>query len=64
MTVLETKIGIGALNKTLSQHLNRVAYGGETLIITSRGDPKVVILSIAAYRGLVAQIKEAQEKNG
>ena len=49
MKVTETRIAIGRVKRDISELVNRVAYGGERVILTSRGKPKAALVSIADY---------------
>ena len=48
----ETRVSIGQVKRDLSDLVNRVAYGGERIILTSRGRPKAAIVSIEDYERL------------
>ena len=48
----ETKVAIGQVKRDISELVNRVAYGGERVILTSRGKPKAVLVSMADYERL------------
>ena len=50
--VMVTKIAIGQVKRDISELVNRVAYGGERVILTSRGKPKAALVSIADYEQL------------
>jgi len=50
--VIETSIPIGQVKRDISELVNRVAYGGERVILTSRGKPKAALVSIADYERL------------
>lgn len=41
-----TTISISEMKDTLSEILNRVAYGRERIVVTSRGKPKAAVISI------------------
>jgi prevent-host-death family protein len=41
-----TDVGIAEARRDLSAIINRVVYGGERIILTSRGKPKAAIISI------------------
>jgi len=45
-------VSITELNSTLSQCLNRAAFGRERIIVTSRGKPKAALISIEDLRRL------------
>jgi len=45
-TVAEIRIGIGRVKRELSELVNRVAYGGERIILASHGKPKAALVSI------------------
>jgi len=48
---------IGKVKRDISELVNRVAYGGERVILTSRGKPKAVLISVADYEQLISQRK-------
>lgn len=40
------QISIGQVRRDLSEVVNRVAYGGERVVLTSRGRPKAALVSL------------------
>jgi prevent-host-death family protein len=48
----ETRVAIGKVKRDLSDLVNRVAYGGERILLTSRGKPKAALVSIEDYQRL------------
>lgn len=48
----ETFVGIGTVKRDISELVNRVAYGGERILLTSRGKPKAALVSLEDYRRL------------
>ena len=52
-------VSISRLKNELSEYLNRVAYGGERIIVTSRDRPKAVIISMADLERL-EELEDAQ----
>jgi len=61
-------VSIGQVKLDLSELINKVSYGGERIVITSRGKPKAVLVSMSDYEQLTAQgtarfavIREMQE---
>jgi prevent-host-death family protein len=58
-----TTISISDLKSALSEFLNRAAYGRERIIVTSRGKPKAVLISIEDLRRL-EQLEEAFAARG
>ena len=54
----ELQVSIGQVKREISQLLNRVAFGHERIVLTSRGKPKAVIVSLADYTHI--QQAEAQ----
>ena len=48
----QTRISIGQVKRDISELVNRVAYGGERIILTSRGKPKAAIVSMEDYERL------------
>ena len=45
----QTHISIGQVKRDISDLVNRVAYGGERIVLTSRGKPKAAIVSMEDY---------------
>jgi prevent-host-death family protein len=61
--VTETRVAIGTVKRDISELVNRVAYGGERIVLTSRGKPKAAIVSLEDYQRLEegsAAAREAQ----
>jgi prevent-host-death family protein len=56
----ETQVNIGKTTRNISELINRVAFGGERIIFTSRGKPKAVLVSLEDYQQLqhVESIKQ------
>jgi prevent-host-death family protein len=48
----QTRVSIGQVKRDISDLVNRVAYGGERILLTSRGKPKAAIVSIEDYEQL------------
>jgi prevent-host-death family protein len=48
----ETHISIGQVKRDISDLVNRVAYRGERIVLTSRGKPKAALVSIEDYQRL------------
>ena len=46
------KVSIGRVKRDVSDLVNRVAYGGERIILTSRGKPKAALVSIEDFERL------------
>lgn len=42
-------VSIGQVKRDISELVNRVAYQGERIVLTSRGRPKAVLVSLADY---------------
>jgi prevent-host-death family protein len=49
---MTTEISIGRVKRDISEPVNRVAYQGERIILTSRGRPKAVLVSLQDYEKL------------
>lgn len=47
-----TRVSIGQVKRDISELVNRVAYGGERIVLTSRGRPKAVLVSVEDYERL------------
>ena len=45
----EFQVSIGRVKREISELVNRVAFGGERIVLTSRGKPKAVIVSLEDY---------------
>ena len=43
------EISIGQIKRDISELVNRVAYGGERIILVSRGKPKAALVSLEDY---------------
>jgi prevent-host-death family protein len=56
---LDTLVPIGRVKRDISDLVNRVAYRGERIILTSRGKPKAALVSIEDYE----RLKREQTKN-
>ena len=48
----ETRIGIGRVRHDISELVNRVAHGGERIVLTSHGKPKAALVSMDDYERL------------
>jgi prevent-host-death family protein len=48
----EVRVGIGEVKRDISELVNRVAYGGERVVLTSRGKPKAVLIGLEDYERL------------
>jgi prevent-host-death family protein len=46
---MTTQISIGQVKRDISELVNRVAYQGERIVLTSRGRPKGVLVSLEDY---------------
>lgn len=46
------EISIGQVKRDISELVNRVAYQGERVVLTSRGRPKAVLVSLEDYERL------------
>jgi len=55
--MIATEVSIGHVKKDISALVNRVAYGLERIVLTSRGRPKAAIVSIDDYERLVSQLR-------
>ena len=57
----ETRVAIGTVKRDISELVNRVAYGGERIVLTSRGKPKAAIVSLEDYNRLEEESAAARE---
>jgi prevent-host-death family protein len=58
---MSTQVSIGQVKRDISELVNRVAYAGERIIITSRGKPKAVLVSMDDYERLLRSENRANE---
>ena len=49
---MNEQVSIGRVKRDISELVNRVAYGGERIILTSRGKPKAALVSMEDYNKL------------
>ncbi len=54
----EARVSIGQVKRDISELVNRVAYGDERVVLTSRGKPKAAIVSIEDYEKLTLAERE------
>jgi prevent-host-death family protein len=47
-----TLVSVGELKSGLSRFLNRAAYGGERVVVSSRGTPKAAVIGMEDLRRL------------
>lgn len=52
---MDATVGIGEVKRDISELVNRVAFGGERIVLTSRGKPKAVLVNIEDYKRLQEQ---------
>lgn len=57
----ESEVSIGQVKRDISALVNRVAYGGERIILTSRGKPKAALVSLEDYERLKQETAEDRE---
>lgn len=55
----EAHVSIGQVKRDISELVNRVAYAGERIVLTSRGKPKAALISMEDYEWL-ARAKDAR----
>jgi prevent-host-death family protein len=55
----EIQVSIGQVKRDISDLVNRVAYRGDRVVLTSRGKPKAVLVSVEEY----ARLKLEQPDN-
>ena len=57
----DIRVSIGRVKRDISELVNRVAYRGERVVLTSRGKPKAALVSIEDYEHLS---REAADQSG
>ena len=50
---MNTQVSIGQIKRDVSELVNRVAYAGERIILTSRGKPKAALIGMEDYGRLL-----------
>lgn len=48
----DPQVSIGQVKRDISELVNRVAYAGERIVLTSRGKPKAALVSVEDYEWL------------
>jgi prevent-host-death family protein len=49
---MSERLSIGRVKRDLSEVINRVAFGGERIVLTSRGKPKAALVSLDDFARL------------
>jgi prevent-host-death family protein len=57
----DAHVSIGQVKRYISDLVNRVAYAHERIVLTSRGKPKAVLVSIEDYARLEAMAGEGSD---
>jgi prevent-host-death family protein len=55
------QVSIGQVKRDISELVNRVAFGGERIILTSRGKPKAALVSVQDYEALEKMTAEVRQ---
>ncbi|MEZ0396568.1 MAG: type II toxin-antitoxin system Phd/YefM family antitoxin [Anaerolineales bacterium] len=50
---MDSQVSIGQVKRDISELVNRVNYGQERIILTSRGKPKAVLINLQDYQRLL-----------
>ena len=58
---MNTQVSIGQVKHDISELVNRVTYAGERIILTSRGKPKAVLVSMEDYERLLKSESRATD---
>jgi prevent-host-death family protein len=61
---MNTQVSIGQVKRDISELVNRVTYAGERIILTSRGKPKAVLVSMDDYEQLLRSENRASDIQG
>jgi prevent-host-death family protein len=61
--IMDTHVSIGQVKRDISELVNRVAFGGERIVLTSRNKPKAALVSMDDYQRLLTAEKAIQSKN-
>jgi prevent-host-death family protein len=57
----DDQVSIGQVKRDISELVNRVAFGGERIILTSRGKPKAALVSVQDYETLGKMTAEVRQ---
>lgn len=57
---MDAMVSVGEVKRDISELVNRVAYGGERIVLTSRGKPKAVLVSVEDYERLQAEENQSE----
>jgi prevent-host-death family protein len=60
ITIMST-VSIAEASRELSQLINRAAYGRDVVVLTSRGQPKAVLIGIEAFDQLIGMREHADQ---
>ena len=58
---MTTHISIGQVKRDISELINRVTYGHERIVLTSRGKPKAALVSMQDYERLLQSESRAAD---
>lgn len=58
---MNTQVSIGQVKRDISELVNRVSYARERIILTSRGKPKAVLVSMDDYEQLLRSENRASD---
>jgi prevent-host-death family protein len=50
---MNTQVSIGQIKRDISELVNRVMYGGDRIVLTSRGKPKAALVSMQDFERLL-----------
>jgi prevent-host-death family protein len=56
---MNQQVSIGQVKRDISELVNRVAFGKEHIVLTSRGRPKAVIISVEDYARFEQMMNQA-----
>jgi len=59
---MDDRVTIGQVKRDISALVNRVAFGGKRIILTSRGKPKAALVSMKDYEKLLGEQQPEQER--
>ena len=57
----EIQVSIGQVKRDISDLVNRVAYRGDRVVLTSRSKPKAVLVSVEEYARLKLELPEDEQ---
>jgi len=59
---MDERVSIGRVKRDLSELINRVAFGGERIVLTSRGKEKAALVGLDDYKRLQRAVVDERKR--